>query len=56
VKGFSGWKARFDPLNVTDRAWEEMGLALPDFAGNLVSYYFPAAGFTARVGMEWSFQ
>lgn len=41
---------------VTDRRWEEVGLALPDFRGELVPYYFPGAGFTARVGMEWSFQ
>jgi outer membrane cobalamin receptor len=56
VKDFARWKARLDLLNVTDQRWEELGLALPDFRGNLVPYYFPAAGFTARVGMEWSFQ
>ena len=38
-----------------DREWEEVGLALPDLGRNLVPYYFPAAGFTARVGVEWSF-
>ena len=41
---------------MTDREWEEVGLALTDFRGNLVPYYFPAAGFTARLGMDWSFQ
>lgn len=56
VKEFSRWRARIDLLNVTDRRWEEIGLALPDLRGNLVPYYFPGAGFTARVGMEWSFQ
>jgi vitamin B12 transporter len=56
VREFRRWKARLDLLNVTDRRWEEVGLALPDFPGNLVPYYFPAAGFAARVGMEWSFQ
>jgi vitamin B12 transporter len=56
VREFRRWKARVDLLNVTDRRWEEVGLALPDLQGNLVPYYFPAAGFAARVGMEWSFQ
>ncbi len=56
VREFARWKARLDLLNVTDRRWEEVGLALPDLQGNAVPYYFPAAGFTARVGMEWSFQ
>jgi vitamin B12 transporter len=56
VKEFPRWKARLDLLNVTGRRWEEVGLALPDPGGNLVPYYFPGAGFAARVGMEWSFQ
>ena len=30
-------------------------IALPVFEGKLVSYYRPAAGFTARLGWEWSF-
>ncbi len=56
VREFSRWKARLDVLNVTNGRWEEVGLALPDTEGNPVPYYFPSAGFTARVGMEWSFQ
>jgi hypothetical protein len=34
---------------------EEVGLALSDIVGELVAYYFPAAGFTARLGLEWRF-
>jgi hypothetical protein len=30
--------------------------ALSDGVGNLVPDYFPAAGFTACAGVEWSFQ
>ncbi len=56
AKGFGRWKARLDLLNVTNRNWEEVGLALPDARGELVPYYFPAAGFTARAGVEWSIQ
>jgi len=56
AKGFGRWKARLDLLNVTNRNWEEVGLALPDARGELVPYYFPAAGFTARAGLEWSIQ
>jgi hypothetical protein len=56
AKGFGRWKARLDLLNVTNRNWEEIGLALPDGRGELVPYYFPAAGFTARAGVEWSIQ
>jgi len=56
AKGFGRWKARLDLLNVTNRNWEEIGLALPDARGELVPYYFPAAGFTARAGVEWSIQ
>jgi hypothetical protein len=29
--------------------------ALSDLPGGRVPYYFPAAGFTARLGLEWSF-
>jgi hypothetical protein len=39
----------------TDRDWEELGLALPDFSGGTVSYYYPAAGFAARAGLDWTF-
>jgi hypothetical protein len=37
------------------RASGRLGLALPVFQGKFVSYYLPAAGFTARLGWEWSF-
>lgn len=54
-KRFRRLRAHLDLLNVTDREWEELGLALPDFSGELVPYYYPAAGFAARLGIEWSF-
>ena len=54
-KRFERWSARIDLLNVTNAKWEEVGYALPDFRGELVPYYFPAAGFAARLGMEWRF-
>jgi len=47
--------ARADLLNVTDAKRKKVTLALPVFEGKLVSYYLPAAGFTARLGWEWSF-
>ena len=54
-KRFGRFSATADFLNVTNEKWEEVGLALPDFAGELVPYYFPPAGFAARLGMEWRF-
>lgn len=54
-KRFGRFSARVDLLNVTNARWEEVGLALPDFEGELASYYFTAAGFAARLGMEWRF-
>lgn len=54
-KQFDRLSARADLLNVTNRKWEEIGLALPDLQGDLAPYYFPAAGFTARLGLEWRF-
>jgi len=54
-KQFGRFSARADFLNVTNARWEEVGLALPDFEGELAPYYFPAAGFAARLGMEWRF-
>lgn len=54
-KRFGRLSARADLLNVTNARWEEVGLALPDFEGELAPYYFPAAGFAARLGMEWRF-
>jgi outer membrane receptor protein involved in Fe transport len=54
-KRFDRWSARIDILNVTNAKWEEVGYALPDFRGDLVPYYFPAAGFAARLGLEWRF-
>jgi outer membrane receptor protein involved in Fe transport len=54
-KRFGRFSARADFLNVTNARWEEVGLALPDFEGELAPYYFPAAGFAARLGMEWRF-
>jgi outer membrane receptor protein involved in Fe transport len=54
-KRFGRFSARADFLNVTNARWEEVGLALPDFDGELAPYYFPVAGFAARLGMEWRF-
>ena len=54
-KRFRRLRAHADLLNVADREWEELGLALSDFSGGVVPYYYPAAGFAARVGFEWSF-
>lgn len=54
-KRFERFRARADLLNVTNAKWEEVGYALPDFRGDLVPYYFPAAGFAARLGIEWGF-
>jgi outer membrane receptor protein involved in Fe transport len=54
-KSFGRVSARADLLNVTNREWEEVGLALPDLSGELVPDYFPAAGFTARLTLEWRF-
>jgi outer membrane receptor protein involved in Fe transport len=54
-KRFGRFSARADLLNLTNARWEEVGLALPDFEGDLAPYYFPAAGFAARLGMEWRF-
>jgi hypothetical protein len=44
-----------DLLNFTNPEWEEVGLALPDLQGDRAPDYFPAAGFTARLGLEWRF-
>ena len=54
-KRFGRLSARADLLNVTNARWEKVGLALPDVEGDLAPYYFPAAGFAARLGMEWRF-
>ena len=54
-KRFRRLRARVDLLNVTDREWEELGLALSDFSGGTVPYYYPAAGFAARAGLDWTF-
>jgi outer membrane receptor protein involved in Fe transport len=54
-KRFRRFRARLDLLNLTDREWEELGLALPDFSGGTVPYYYPAAGFAARAGLDWTF-
>jgi outer membrane receptor protein involved in Fe transport len=54
-KRFERFRARADLLNVTNAKWEEVGYALPDARGDLVPYYFPAAGFAARLGLEWGF-
>jgi hypothetical protein len=35
---------------------EEVGLALSDMEDELMAYYFPAGGFTARLGLEWRFR
>ena len=48
-------RVRLDVLNVADEEWEEVGYALPDFSGELVPYYLPAARRAARLGLEWSF-
>jgi outer membrane receptor protein involved in Fe transport len=54
-KRFRRLRARVDLLNLTDREWEELGLALSDFSGGTVPYYYPAAGFAARAGLDWTF-
>lgn len=54
-KRFRTLRAHADLLNVTDRRFEELGLALSDFSGEAVPYFYPAAGFSARAGIEWSF-
>ncbi|MDQ5858699.1 MAG: TonB-dependent receptor, partial [Acidobacteriota bacterium] len=54
-KRFRRLRAHVDLLNVFDRDWEELGLALSDFSGEIVPYYYPAAGFAARVGIDWRF-
>jgi outer membrane receptor protein involved in Fe transport len=54
-KRFRRVRAHVDLLNVFDREWEELGLALSDFAGGVVPHYYPAAGFAARVGIDWTF-
>lgn len=54
-KRFRNVRARLDLLNLTDRDWEELGLALSDFSGAVVPYYYPAAGFAARAGIDWTF-
>ena len=30
-------------------------VAAKDFSGSVVPYYYPAAGFAARVGIDWTF-
>jgi hypothetical protein len=40
---------------VGNAKWEEIGLALPDSEGRFAPYDFPAAGFAARLGLEWRF-
>jgi vitamin B12 transporter len=54
-KRFPRLRTHVDLLNVFDREWEELGLALSDFSGGVVPYYYPAAGFAARVGIDWTF-
>lgn len=54
-RAFGRLRARADLLNVGDRDWEEVGLLLSDFEGRPVPYYFPAAGFAARLGIDWTF-
>ena len=54
-KRFRRLRAHVDLLNVGDREWEELGLTLSDFSGGVVPYYYPAAGFAARVGIDWTF-
>ncbi|HZI65287.1 MAG TPA: TonB-dependent receptor [Thermoanaerobaculia bacterium] len=54
-KRFRRLRTYVDLLNVGDREWEELGLALSDFSGGVVPYYYPAAGFAARVGIDWTF-
>jgi outer membrane receptor protein involved in Fe transport len=54
-KRFARARVRLDVLNVTDEEWEEIGYALPDFAGDLTPYYFPGAGRAVRLGLEWAF-
>jgi len=44
------------PTAREDTVVTALDLLSSDFRGSLVPYYFPAAGFTGRVGMEWSFQ
>ena len=47
-RSFERWRLRLDLLNLTDERWDGIGYALPDFAGGLVPYVFPAPGFAAR--------
>lgn len=54
-KRFRRLRAHVDLLNVFDSEWEELGLTLSDFSGGVVPYYYPAAGFAARVGVDWTF-
>ena len=39
----------------TDEEREEVEFAPPDVPSDLVPYYFPTAGFAARLGLEWGF-
>jgi outer membrane cobalamin receptor len=47
--------AHLDLLNLTDRTYDEMGFVLSDFEGQPVTYSYPAAGFTARMGLRFQF-
>lgn len=55
AKKFARTALRVDLINVTDARYEEVGYVLADFAGRMVPFFYPAPGFAARAGVEFSF-
>ncbi|MEX2273845.1 MAG: TonB-dependent receptor [Vicinamibacterales bacterium] len=55
TRGFGPVRASVDALNVSGDRSEEVGFTLMDFQRNVVPYFFPGAGFSARMSIEVRF-
>jgi outer membrane receptor protein involved in Fe transport len=53
TRAFGRFRARLDLANLTDSRYAQYGFALSDFSGGSVPYYYPASGFSARVGIDF---
>ena len=52
-RSFGPLRARLDLSNLTNTRYAQYGFALSDFSGGSVPFYYPAARFAARIGLEW---
>lgn len=55
AKRFARTTLRVDLMNLTNDRYEEVGYVLSDFSGRPVPFYYPAPGFAARAGVEFTF-